>query len=42
MFCNRDGALERMTDREALAMRVAELSKELRLGWDTQPGSSSN
>jgi L-fucose isomerase-like protein len=30
MFCGRDGALERVTDREALARRVAELSKELR------------
>jgi len=30
VFCGRDGALERVTDREVLARRVAELSKELR------------
>jgi L-fucose isomerase-like protein len=30
MFCGRDGALERVADREVLARRVAELSKELR------------
>jgi L-fucose isomerase-like protein len=30
MFCGRDGALERLADREVLARRVAELSKELR------------
>jgi L-fucose isomerase-like protein len=30
MFCSRGGALERVTDRETLAARVTELSKELR------------